>query len=188
LNKESPRSHIVSIQTEVRDAAAVRNACKRLQLPQPTMGKHRLFSGEVEGLAVQLPGWKYPVVAQLDTGKLHYDNYNGRWGQQEYFDRFVQVYAVEKAKIDVHDQSSPTHSTYVSAHGRGIPRPVDTGPRGPPRRNRQSMQPHCPDRPNRPRPIEARRSGQNQIGCLMPGANIEADGLAQPSVRRCIGR
>jgi len=93
-------SHIVTIQTEVRDAAAVRNACKRLQLPQPAAGKHRLFSGEVEGLAVELPGWKYPVVAELNTGKLRYDTYNGRWGDQKHLDRFLQAYAAEKVETE----------------------------------------------------------------------------------------
>ena len=44
-------SHIVTIKTEVRDAAAVRAACKRLGLAEPTEGKTRLFSGEVSGLA-----------------------------------------------------------------------------------------------------------------------------------------
>ena len=54
-------SHIVTLKTEVRDAAAVRAACQRLNLPAPVQGKVRLFSGEVEGLAVQLPDWTYPV-------------------------------------------------------------------------------------------------------------------------------
>ena len=51
-------SHIVTIKTEVRDATAVRAACQRLGLPVPVQGKTRLFSGEVEGLAVQLPDWQ----------------------------------------------------------------------------------------------------------------------------------
>lgn len=50
-------SHIVTIATQVRDAAAVALACRRLNLPQPVHGRTKLFSGEVEGLAVQLPGW-----------------------------------------------------------------------------------------------------------------------------------
>ena len=54
-------SHIVRIQTQVKDAAAVRAACQRLNLPAPVQGKVKLFSGEVEGLAVQLPDWVYPV-------------------------------------------------------------------------------------------------------------------------------
>ena len=93
-------SHIVQIQTEVRDAAAVRPACDRLKLPQPVHGTHRLFSGEVAGLGVQLPDWKYLAVCQLDTGEIRYDNYGGRWGEQQHLDRFVQMYTVEKAKIE----------------------------------------------------------------------------------------
>jgi hypothetical protein len=90
----------VEIKTEVRDAAAVGAACQRLQLPQPIQGSHRLFSGEVTGLGVQLPDWRYPAVCQLDSGEIRYDNYKGRWGEQQHLDRFVQVYTVEKAKIE----------------------------------------------------------------------------------------
>ena len=64
-------SHIVTIKSEVRDAAAVKAACQRLSLPEPVQGKTRLFSGEVEGLAVQLPDWQYPVVADLATGQVN---------------------------------------------------------------------------------------------------------------------
>ena len=34
------------------------------------------------------------------TGKLAFDNYNGHWGEQKELDRFIQGYAVEKAKIE----------------------------------------------------------------------------------------
>ena len=68
-------SHTVTIQTQVKDAAAVRSACQRLALPAPVQGKHRLFSGEVEGLAVKLPDWHYPVVATSPPAKLQFDNY-----------------------------------------------------------------------------------------------------------------
>jgi hypothetical protein len=63
-------SHIVKIQTEVRDAAAVRAACQRRQLPVPVDGTHKLFSGKATGLAVQLPDWRYPVVCELTSGKF----------------------------------------------------------------------------------------------------------------------
>lgn len=43
---------------------------------------------------------RYPVVADVNTGKLAYDNYNGRWGEQKQLDRFLQGYAVEKAKME----------------------------------------------------------------------------------------
>lgn len=93
-------SHTVQIQTEVRDDAAVRAACKRLRLAEPVQGKARLFSGEVEGLAVKLPDWHYPVVADLSTGQLKYDNFGGRWGDQKHLDKFLQTYAVERAKAE----------------------------------------------------------------------------------------
>ncbi len=93
-------SHIVQIQTEVRDVAAVRAACERLGLPQPVEGTHRLFSGQETGLGVQLPGWMYPVVCNPATGQLRFDNYGGHWGEQAQLDRFLQRYAVEVARIE----------------------------------------------------------------------------------------
>jgi hypothetical protein len=54
-------SHIVTVLTEIRDAAAVQAACGRLGLAQPVQGTTRLFSGEVTGLAVQLPAWQYAI-------------------------------------------------------------------------------------------------------------------------------
>jgi hypothetical protein len=93
-------SHIVQIQTKITDAAAVRAACNRLRLPAPVQGKHKLFSGEVEGLAIQLPDWLYAVVADLNTGQLKFDNYGGRWGDQKHLDALLQSYACEKAKIE----------------------------------------------------------------------------------------
>jgi hypothetical protein len=53
---------------------------------------------------VQLPDWRYPVVCQLETGQLQYDNYNGRWGKQQHLDSFLQIYAVEKARIEARRQ------------------------------------------------------------------------------------
>jgi hypothetical protein len=95
-------SHIVELRTEVRDATAVQAACRRLGLNAPIQGTTRLFSGEATGLAVTLPGWQYPVVADLTTGQLRYDNFGGRWGDQTYLDHFLQVYAAEKVKIESH--------------------------------------------------------------------------------------
>ena len=93
-------SHIVTIRAEVRDAEAVRLACRRLKLPQPLHGVHRLFTDEVTGLAVELPDWRYPVICDLRTGQVHYDNFGGRWGNQKELDRFMQSYAVEKCRAE----------------------------------------------------------------------------------------
>jgi hypothetical protein len=93
-------SHIVEIKTEIRDEQAVKAACTRLQLAPPEHKSARLFSATATGLCVQLPGWQYPVVCNLQTGQAQYDNYSGHWGEQKELHKFLQGYAVEKAKIE----------------------------------------------------------------------------------------
>ena len=93
-------SHIVQIQTEVRDEAAVQAACSRLHLPRATRGTFQLYSTEETGLGIELPHWKYPVVANTETGQVRFDNYEGRWGSQEFLDQFLQSYATERVKIE----------------------------------------------------------------------------------------
>ena len=93
-------SHIVEIKTEIRDEQAIRVACVRLQLAPPEHKTCRLFSVTETGLAIQLPGWQYPIVCQTDSGSVKFDNYNGHWGEQKHLNAFLQAYAVEKAKIE----------------------------------------------------------------------------------------
>ena len=93
-------SHIVTIQTELRDPVAIAAACRRLGLSEPVHGTVRLFSGEATGLIVQLPDWRYPVVVDTTSGTMQYDNFGGAWGDQTQLDRFMQAYAVEKARLE----------------------------------------------------------------------------------------
>jgi hypothetical protein len=69
-------------------------------LPAPVQGKTELFSGEVEGLAVQLPEWVYPVVCDTASGQVKFDDFGGKWGDRKELDRFIQAYAAEKVKIE----------------------------------------------------------------------------------------
>ena len=92
-------SHIVQIQTQVRDPVAVAAACQRLGLSPPQNETVKLFSSTETGLAVRLNGWRYPVVCDLANGSLKFDDFNGRWGEKQELDKFLQSYAVEKAKI-----------------------------------------------------------------------------------------
>ena len=39
-------------------------------------------------------------MLDVATGGVKFDNFNGRWGQQQELDRFLQAYACEKAKIE----------------------------------------------------------------------------------------
>ena len=93
-------SHILQIQTEIRDAEALKLACLRLGLTQPVTGTARLFTEEATGEAVHLPGWRYPAVFDLITGQMKYDNYQGIWGDPKELDRLLQAYAVEKARME----------------------------------------------------------------------------------------
>jgi hypothetical protein len=102
--KESSVSHIVQIQTEIRDPAAIRTACNRLQLPPPVLGEFQLYSNTASGWAVQLRNWRYPVVCDVNSSKLAFDDFEGRWGDRQELDRFLQGYAVEKAKLEARKQ------------------------------------------------------------------------------------
>ncbi len=93
-------SHIVQIETQIKDEQAVRAACTRLQIAAPEHKTVRLFNATATGLCVQLPGWQYPVVANLQTGQVQYDNYQGHWGEQKHLNSFLQAYAVEKCRIE----------------------------------------------------------------------------------------
>jgi hypothetical protein len=97
-------SHIVEIQTQVRDEQAARAACRRLELPEPTVGVAKLFSSEASGLIVSLPGWRYPAVFELATGQARCDTFNGRWGDERQLHRFLQSYAVERATAEARRQ------------------------------------------------------------------------------------
>ena len=93
-------SHIVEIETQVTDPVAIRASCVRLTLPMPEQRTVRFFSTEKTGLAVQLPEWNYPVVCDVGSGRIEFDNFGGRWGRQQELDRFLQGYSIEKSKIE----------------------------------------------------------------------------------------
>lgn len=93
-------SHVVTVRAEVRDPSALAAACRRLGLEPPSVGTARLFSGSAEGEIVKLPGWRYPIVFDTAAGQVRYDNYGGRWGDAKKLDLLLQMYAVEKAKIE----------------------------------------------------------------------------------------
>jgi hypothetical protein len=97
-------SHVVTIQTKIRDPASVAATCSRLGLPAPQRGTAKLYAGEATGLVVQLPGWVYPAVVDTDSGEVRFDNYEGRWGERAHLDRFLQFYAVELAKQQARKQ------------------------------------------------------------------------------------
>src|SRR5579859_5233777 len=93
-------SHIVTIESGLRDPIAVAAACRRLGLAEPKQGTAQLYSGEATGLLVQLPEWQFPIVIDTATGSVKMDNFEGRWGSQDRLDHFLQSYAVEVATLE----------------------------------------------------------------------------------------
>ena len=93
-------SHIVQIQTQVRDPVAVQAACRRLGLADPVHRTAKLFTSEATGLVVELPGWRYPIVCDLPHGQIKFDDFGGTWGERARLDGFLQAYATEMAKLE----------------------------------------------------------------------------------------
>src|SRR4051794_37106902 len=112
--KGGPMSHIVSIQTKLQDPVAVAAACRRMNLAEPVQGTARLYSGEVTGLLVQLPDWQSPVVIDTATGNAQFDNFEGRWGNPAHFNKLIQLYAVEKARIEARKKGYAVSETQLA--------------------------------------------------------------------------
>jgi len=93
-------SHIVTIRTEVRDREAVGRACRRLGLAEPIDGEAKVFTVQKKGLLIHLSDWEFPIVCDLRSGQVEYDNYDGHWGDQSRVGEFLQAYAVEKATLE----------------------------------------------------------------------------------------
>lgn len=95
-------SHTVQVKNiECKNEAALEAACAALGLQLSERGRHNLYGQQdVEGRAVRLPGWNYPVIINTETGLASYDNFNGSWGNQTELDRLIQGYSVEAAKME----------------------------------------------------------------------------------------
>jgi hypothetical protein len=61
-------------------------------------GTHRLWEGTQTGIGVQLKGWKYPVVFDLNTSEQFFDTYNGRWGKETEFNKLIQEHSAATAE------------------------------------------------------------------------------------------
>ncbi len=109
-------SHVVEIQTEIRDPVALQSACQRLSLKPPIQGRYTLFMSEATGWGVHLPAWKFPVVCDTASGQIKYDNYEGRWGEVSKLHLLLQSYAVEKAKLEARRQG---HAVYEQPAANG---------------------------------------------------------------------
>jgi len=106
-------SHIVTIEVEVRDLEAIRKTCQRMKLEEPCHGKATVFRKKVKGTLVRFPSWSFPIVIDLQAGKIQYDNYEGNWGNQKELDDFLMFYGAEKVKLEAEKQSHSCTETIL---------------------------------------------------------------------------
>lgn len=94
-------SHLATIVRNMKNLSVVeRVAQKRHWGFDAAMKERQHFSGTATGASVQLPGWKYPVIIDAE-GSLHYDHYNGAWGDPKHLQTLLQDYAVEETLQDL---------------------------------------------------------------------------------------
>lgn len=93
-------SHTVKSQVQFKNIKTLEKVCKKVgaKFRKLKSGERvQLYGDSVTGdYAIELPGWRFPIVVQGDEAK--YDNYNGHWGKQETFDNLKQNYAIDIAK------------------------------------------------------------------------------------------
>jgi len=106
-------SHIVTVSTLMKDERAIQRACKVLKMEPATHGTFEVYSRNVKGLGFKLPGWDEMCVVDLKEGKLHYDNFNGHWGDIAELHRFQQRYSLEAAKQVAEDSGQTYGEEYV---------------------------------------------------------------------------
>jgi len=95
-------SHTVKIDTKFLDEQAAIAAANEMGA-EIVRGKLHLYQKDstVEnGFGVKLPGWRYPVIIDFQTGEAQYDDFKGRWGDTVHLEKFKQLYATHKATIE----------------------------------------------------------------------------------------
>ncbi len=92
-------SHVVKLQVEIKNRQALIAACQRLGYQIGTEGTHTLYNSKEEGLSVNLPDWRFPVVIKAD-GSIAFDNYKGAWGDISVLNKLRQIYASEVTKFE----------------------------------------------------------------------------------------
>lgn len=93
-------SHTTTRKTAIKDVDTLKKAVARIPGAKYLgLGQGNAFSGRgAHGHQVQLPGWRYPVTIDAQTGVASFDNYSGHWGDEALLDKLKQGYAVEAAR------------------------------------------------------------------------------------------
>lgn len=102
-------SHTATVESKMTDSGALADACRELGLAEPKRETVKFYDGQkVEGVAVRLKGWMYPVVL-TDDGRLVMDDYKGSWGKPQELAALRQHYALAVARRTVGAQYRVQH-------------------------------------------------------------------------------
>lgn len=110
-------SHTVKAETKVTDLALLTQVCRTRGLQDPEEGVHTLYQNEHRGHAVSLPGWRYPVVFNMQSGQVVYDNYKGNWGDQKELDNLLVGYSHDFVMQEFQRQNGANIQEFVDEHG-----------------------------------------------------------------------
>jgi len=97
-------SHTVTMKVELQNRDLLKQACAEMNI-KFREGAHQvtLYQGKVScDFSFQLPNWNYPIALQGDQVK--YDNYEGKWGRMEEFEKLQNKYC----ELVVRDQMDGT--------------------------------------------------------------------------------
>ena len=75
-------------------------SCDRLQLKRPVHRTAKLFSTKATGYCVELPDWRYSVVCDVESDRVHFDNFNGRWGKQRELYRLLRPSPLIRTRLE----------------------------------------------------------------------------------------
>ncbi len=97
LGSTRANSHTTTVEIEFKNHDALSVAVNKLGGRVIGHGTHALYETKHTGFAVQLPNWELPVIAGADS-QLHYDTYNGAWGNESDIAKLTSAYAIETAR------------------------------------------------------------------------------------------
>jgi len=96
-------SHVATVKTEIKDLPTFKKVLQDKKISF-TEGKHRvkLYSKTVDAdFSFHLEGWQYPVA--VNSEGLHYDNYNGQWGNLDDLHSVTRAYGREVALAEAEE-------------------------------------------------------------------------------------
>lgn len=86
-------SKVVKLNLQVTQPAILHEVAAELNLPVQENTTVQYFGNRTRtGTAISLPGWNYPVVVDAE-GNIHYDNYEGHWGDPAQLQALTQAYS-----------------------------------------------------------------------------------------------